>query len=464
MNELVKQTIATNHDACSVSSNADAIVQFIRENTNVTTVDLMLFDINGVIRGKRVNASQLDKIAEQGICLPASVFALDICGETVEETGLGFEQGDGDRLCMLVDSSLQLTPWLENSAQAIVTMYEPDSQQPFFADPRHVLQGQLDKFTQRGLTPCVAIELEFYLQDVKPDADGQPQPPIMPLSGERMTQTQVYSLDELDEFKAFLDEVLATCEIQNIPTDNITAEYAPGQFEVNLRHCEDVLLACDQAMLLKRVIRAIAKKHGFYANFMAKPYTEHAGNGCHVHVSLLDRDGENIFADDQNTLLHAIAGILDHMDESMAVLAPNANSYRRLQPNMFVPLQMTWGWDNRTVAVRVPAGENSNRRIEHRLAGADVNPYLTTAVILASMLDGIEKQQLPPAPIEGDATLVDAPTVPTSWQAALELFDQSLFLKEQLGEQFCKIYLANKQHEQEHFSAQVSPLEYQWYK
>jgi len=192
--------------------------------------------------------------------------------------------------------------------------------------------------------------------------------------------------------------------------------------------------------------------------------TEHAGNGCHVHVSLLDKDGKNIFADDQNTLLHAIAGILNHMDESMAVLAPNANSYRRLQPNMFVPLQTTWGWDNRTVAVRVPASESSNRRIEHRLSGADVNPYLTTAVILASILDGIERQQLPPAPIEGDATLVDAPSVPTSWAAALELFDQSSFFKEAFGEAFCKIYLANKQHEQEHFSAQVSPLEYQWYK
>lgn len=464
MNELVKQTITTTQDARSVLGATNTIEQFIRANPLVTTVDLMLFDINGVIRGKRVNASQLDKISEQGICLPASVFALDICGETVEETGLGFEQGDGDRLCMLVDRSLQLTPWLENSAQAIVTMYEPDSQQPFFADPRHVLQGQLDKFAQRGLTPCVAIELEFYLQDLKPDADGQPQPPIMPLSGERMTQTQVYSLDELDEFKAFLDDVIATCETQNIPADNITAEYAPGQFEVNLRHSSDVLLACDQAMLLKRVVRAVAKKHGFYANFMAKPYTEYAGNGCHVHVSLLDKDDKNIFADDQNTLLHAIAGILNHMDESMAVLAPNANSYRRLQPNMFVPLQTTWGWDNRTVAVRVPASESSNRRIEHRLSGADVNPYLTTAVILASILDGIERQQLPPAPIEGDATLVDAPSVPTSWAAALELFDQSSFFKEVFGEAFCKIYLANKQHEQEHFSAQVSPLEYQWYK
>lgn len=464
MNELVKPTTTPITNAYSVADSDAMIERFIKSNPLVKTVDLMLFDINGVIRGKRVNVSQLTKISEQGICLPASVFALDICGETVEETGLGFEQGDGDRMCRLVDGSLQVTPWLEESAQAIVTMFEPNSNEPFFADPRHVLQAQLDKFSQQGLTPCVAIELEFYLQDLKPDAEGQPQPPLMPLSGERMTQTQVYSLEELDEFKAFLDEIIDTCQQQAIPADNISAEYAPGQFEVNLRHCSDVLLACDQALLLKRVVRAVAKKHGFYANFMAKPYTEHAGNGCHVHVSLLDRDGNNIFADDRDNLLHAIAGILDHMDESMAILAPNANSYRRLQPNMFVPLHATWGWDNRTVAVRVPASESHNTRIEHRLAGADVNPYLTCAVILASIWQGLANKQLPPAPIEGDASLIDAPLMPTSWQAALSRFEQSAFFKSELGEAFCRIYLANKQHEQEHFSAQVSPLEYQWYK
>ncbi len=462
MSELAKQAFTPSGD--SNRSHEGIIKTFINEHPDVSTVDLMLFDMNGVIRGKRINVSQLDKVLEQGICLPASVFALDICGDTVEETGLGFEKGDGDRICKLVENSLQLTPWQENSAQAIVTMFEPKTHIPFFADPRHLLETQLDKFSQLGLTPCVAIELEFYLQDLEHDEHGQPQPPLMPISGERMTQTQVYSLEELDEFKAFLDEVLETCHEQDIPAENITAEYAPGQFEVNLKHTTDVLLACDQAMLLKRVVRAVAKKHGFYANFMAKPYTDHAGNGCHVHVSVLDSEGINIFGKDKNSLLHAVAGLLTHLDESMAIFAPNANSYRRLQPNMFVPLHATWGWDNRTVAVRVPASEKHDRRIEHRLSGADVNPYLTASIILVSILDGLEKQQLPPAPIEGDASLVELPHLPISWDAALHHFEQSSFLQQQFGEEFCKVYLANKKHEQERFSAQVSPLEYQWYK
>ncbi|WP_315973194.1 glutamine synthetase family protein [Vibrio rarus] len=447
-----------------VSYDTLAIERFVEQHPEVTTLDLILFDMNGVVRGKRIPLSQLNKVLQQGICLPASVFALDICGETVEETGLGFEKGDGDRICRLVTSSLTTTPWQENSAQAIVTMFEPSTNQPFFADPRHVLEVQLDKLAAKHLTPCIAVELEFYLQDLETDEGGNPQPPLMPISGERMTQTQVYSLEELDEFKAFLDEVISCCNEQNIPAENITAEYAPGQFEVNLKHTNDVLLACDQAMLLKRVVRAVAKKHGFYANFMAKPYTEYAGNGCHVHISLQDKQGNNIFGDNEDVLLNAIAGVLAHLEDSMAIFAPNANSYRRLQPNMFVPLHATWGWDNRTVAVRVPASGKADKRIEHRLSGADVNPYLTVAVLLASILDGIDNKLIPPAPIEGDASLLELPMLPISWDMSLHEFAHSQFMQRSFGDEFCKVYLANKQHEQARFSAQVSPLEYQWYK
>ncbi|SEG53950.1 glutamine synthetase family protein [Vibrio hangzhouensis] len=455
---------ADNIEPLQTSHEKLTIERFIEQHPSVTTLDLILFDMNGVVRGKRVPVSQLNKVLDQGICLPASVFALDICGETVEETGLGFEKGDGDRICRMVASSLTTTPWQENSAQAIVTMYEPITHQPFFADPRHVLEDQLAKFSAKGLNPCVAVELEFYLQDLEPDEAGNPQPPLMPISGERMTQTQVYSLEELDEFKAFLDEVISTCEQQNIPADNITAEYAPGQFEVNLKHTNDVLLACDQAMLLKRVVRAVAKKHGFYANFMAKPYTEYAGNGCHIHISLQDSHGNNVFGENEQLLLNAIAGVLAHLEDSMAIFAPNANSYRRLQPNMFVPLHATWGWDNRTVAVRVPASGIADKRIEHRLSGADVNPYLTVAVLLASILDGLENELTPPAPIEGDASLLELPMLPISWDMSLHEFENSQFMKNSFGEEFCKVYLANKKHEQARFSAQVSPLEYKWYK
>ncbi|MCE0494597.1 glutamine synthetase family protein [Vibrio salinus] len=438
--------------------------RFIEQNPDINSIDLILFDMNGMERGKRIPVCMLHKVIKNGVCMPASVFALDITGETVEETGLGFELGDGDRLCRIVPGTLNVTPWKEGVAQAVITMLNRDETQGFFADPRNVLHRQIGEMTDRHFYPCVAVEFEFYLQDNKLDKNGCPQPPIMPVSGKRMTQTQVYSLEELDEFRSFIDEVISVCEIQDIPASNIIAEYAPGQFEVNLKHSKDVLLACDQAMLMKRVIRAIAKKHGFEANFMAKPYTEHAGNGCHIHISMMDAMGVNVFCNQPKVFENAIGGILKCMPDTMAVLAPNANSFRRFQPNMFVSLWPNWGWDNRTVAVRIPSGNLEDTRIEHRLPGADCNPFLVIGTIMATMLEGIDKKIEPPEAIEGNAYDKEGENfLPLSWPQALERFHSSEVLSERLTPRFCRVYHESKHSEQIHFFSKVSPLEYEWY-
>lgn len=446
------------------ADDLDEAARFIESHPDITSVDLILFDLNGKERGKRIPISMLAKAFESGVCLPASVFALDIKGETIEETGLGFAQGDPDRICRIVPGTLSVIPWKEGVAQAVITMLNKEDTEGFFADPRVVLSRQLKAMESLGYFPCVAVEYEFYLQDLEPDINGQPQPPLMPNSQVRMDQTQVYSLDELDEFKAFIDEVIEVCAIQNIPAANITAEYAPGQFEVNLVHNTDVLLACDQSMLMKRVIRAVAKKHGFAANFMAKPYSNYSGSGCHIHVSLLDQFGENIFSRDPDVFHQAVAGVLKYMPETIALIAPNANSYRRFQPNMFVSLQPSWGWDNRTVALRVPADSPENRRLEHRISGADCNPYLVVAVILATIIEGIESRLLPPEPIAGNAyELEEENPFPLSWPQALRRFQASKVLHKHLTDAFCHVYHANKQGEQQSFCAKVTPLEYQWY-
>ncbi|MDC0612530.1 glutamine synthetase family protein [Vibrio sp.] len=438
--------------------------RFVEQNPDINSVDLILFDMNGMERGKRIPISMLPKVIESGICMPASVFALDITGETVEETGLGFDRGDGDRICRIIPDTLKVIPWKEGVAQAVITMSNRDQTQGFFADPRQVLRRQLQAMADHQLYPCVAVEFEFYLQDIELDSEGSPQPPLMPISGKRMTQTQVYSLEELDEFKGFIDEVISVCEIQGIPASNIIAEYAPGQFEVNLNHNKDVLQACDQAMLMKRAIKAVARKHGFEANFMAKPYTEHAGNGCHIHISLLDSIGDNIFCKQTSTFENAIGGILKFMPETMAILAPNANSFRRFQPNMFVSLWPNWGWDNRTVALRIPSGNLEDTRVEHRVPGADCNPYLVVSVILATMLEGIDSHIQPPEAIEGNAYELEGDNfLPLSWPQALERFNESEVLAKRLTSQFCHVYHESKHSEQVHFFSQVSPLEYQWY-
>lgn len=427
------------------------------------SVDLMLCDINGVIRGKRIQASAFEKALEQGISLPASVFALDITGQTVEETGMGLAQGDSDRVCRLLPHTLAPVPWHKiPSGQILMTMEDTDGS-PFFADPRHVLQQVLDRLKAKGLHPCVAVELEFYLVDQKEGADGLPQPPILPGTDERMHDTQVYSLDDLDSWEDFLIQVAEVCKLQHIPADNAVAEYAPGQFEINLTHQHDAVAACDQAILLKRAIKAIAIKQGMYATFMAKPYNGQAGSGMHIHVSLLDDDGNNVFAGDHELLRQAIAGTLSMLPESMALFAPNANSFRRLQPHMFVPLHASWGFDNRTVAVRIPSGDPASTRLEHRVAGADANPYLVVAAILAAVDHGLSEQLHPPAPIQGDANKLDLPLLPYRWQNALDRFAQSHRLSQYLGKEFHRAYLINKRFELAEFDQHVTPLEYQWY-
>ncbi|MHA2940430.1 glutamine synthetase family protein [Vibrio sp. RC27] len=446
------------------SFDLDEADLFIEQNPEIISIDLILFDINGKERGKRIPISMLSKVFKNGVCLPASIFALDIKGETVEETGLGFSQGDGDLVCKVVPGTIKVIPWKEGVGQAVITMQNEDQSDGFFADPRSVLISQLKSLETLDYFPCVAVEYEFYLQDLESDINGNPQPPLMPNSQTRMSDPQVYSLDELDEFKTFIDDIILACEIQGIPATNISAEYAPGQFEVNLKHDTDPVKACDDALLMKRVVRSIAKKHNFVANFMAKPYSEHSGNGCHIHTSLLNRAGRNVFSDDADLFSHAIAGILAYMPETMAVIAPNANSYRRFQPNMFVSMQPNWGWDNRTVALRVPSDSEENLRLEHRIAGADCNPYLVVSVILATMREGIEKSMTPPEPIAGNAyDLAEENPFPLSWPQALERFETSELLRRSLTSEFCHVYLENRKSEQLAFAAKVSPLEYQWY-
>jgi glutamine synthetase len=444
--------------------------EFLERHPHIDTIDLLISDLNGVLRGKRIPRDNLVKAYEDGVNLPASLFALDINGNTIEETGLGLATGDGDRVCRPVLGSLMLTPWLREGRQAQLLMTMEESVgQPFFADPRQVLHRVLEKFTAKGLTPVVALELEFYLVDRQRDDRGRAQPPHSPGSGERATQSQLYSINELDEYADFLEEIQQAAIAQSLPLDTTLKECAPGQFEINLIHCDDALRAADSAVLLKRLIKGVALNHGFEATFMAKPYGDEAGNGSHVHISLLDANGDNVFASADEAplgtpaLKQAIAGVLELMPASMAILAPNLNSFRRFQPGLYVPMTPSWGYDNRSVAVRIPSGPNAARRIEHRVAGADVNPYLLLATLLASILHGLDRELTPPAPIEGNAYEQLDPTLTNSWLQALDLFAASDVLAEALGREFHRVFHINRRVEREQTMQTVSHLEYDWY-
>lgn len=446
---------------------------FLEAHPDVARVEAFVVDINGVARGKSLPRDSAGKVFKGGVRMPRSSFAFDIWGQDVIGAGLVAETGDNDGLCVPVDGRTHLMPWLatgtgrgkKQHAQCLMTML--DNGKPFFADPRTVLAQVLARYSKRGLTPVVALELEFYLVDAQPDEWGRPQPPRNPKSSRRAHQAQTYGLAESADFAAVLDDIADACAAQGIPADTTLSENGPSQYEINLNHRADALAAADDAILLKRAIKGVAARHGMLASFMAKPYAAKSGSGMHVHVSVIDRKGKNIFAAKDAkgapALRHAIGGILASMRDSTAVLAPHANSYRRFRVGSHAPTTLTWGYDNRSAALRIPASTPDATRIEHRVAGADANPYLTLAVILAGMLDGIEKKMKAPPALTGNAYESGAAHLPRRWDEALDVFAASRFIDRAFGKAFKKVYLACKEQEIALIDAEISSVEHDAY-
>jgi glutamine synthetase len=395
-----------------------------------------------------------------------SLIATDITGNTVEETGLGYDIGDEDRVCRPVPGSLRPIPWQERPmAQLLLTM-EDGHGQPFEANPREVLRRVVARYAERGLTPVVAVELEFYLLDPELDAKGHPRTSVNPSTGERNSTTQVYYMQDLNDYQDFTDAVTEACNAQGIPADTAVAEYAPGQFEINLRHRRDAVQACDDALGLRRAIKEIAARQGLLASFMAKPFADQAGSGTHVHVSVLDGNGNNVFActpgAPADALRHGIGGLQRTAKDCMLMVAPHANSYRRVVLNAFVPLNDCWGFNNRTVAMRVPHSDPANVRIEHRIAGADANPYLVTAAVLAGILHGLDTQADPGPPIVGNA-YEQLPARELNWRDTIADFMASDFVATTFGAPFRHIFGQQKLKELRSFEREVTTLEIDWY-
>jgi glutamine synthetase len=255
-------------------------------------------------------------------------------------------------------------PWLgEQIAQMQISMYEHDHT-PFHGDPRHTLEGVLRRYAPLGLKPVMAVELEFYLVDRARTAQGLAQPPAQPLTGRRELKTQINSMQELDEYSAVLDAIQAAARAQELPTGTVLAEYGPGQFEVNLHHVDDALLACDHAIRLKRLVKGVALQHGMEATFMAKPYREHAGSGAHLHISLVDAKGHNVFAAEEATgsdqLRHAIGGLAATINDLSTL---PARSVRAAQPELVG--EQPW----RRIPRAARAAAESSRRASCRRRG-----------------------------------------------------------------------------------------------
>ena len=437
--------------------------RFLADHPEVRFFDAFVNDLNTIERGKRIDRAGIAGVFARGMPLPGSMFALDIEGGTIEDSGLGFSDGDADRPCMPIPGTLVPVPWAKDGiAQVQLTMHEQDGS-PFFGDPRHLLANVLARFARMSLTPVVAIEYEFYLVDIERDAHGQPQPPRGPQTGRREYRTQINSMTDLNEYSPLLAEIDRVCRLQDVPTTSALAEYGPGQYEVNLAHSPDSVRVCDQALRFKRAVKSVARAHGCEATFLPKPYRDMAGSGLHIHVSLLDAEGRNIFAAanplESTPLRYVIGGTLTTLADGMALCAPGPNSYRRFRSEAYVPLHPTWSINNRGSAIRVPASDANNLRIEHRLAGADANPYLVLTWILAGMLHGLANKIEPPAVLTGNAYLQDGDLLPTNWPAAIERFAASAFARETFGDKFTHLYSTVKRAEAQEFNSHITPLE-----
>lgn len=439
--------------------------QFLQDNPDIEIFEVILHDLNGIHRGKWLPREQIAKVFNGGYKMPQNTCSLDAWGRDLEE--LVQESGDADGVCTADPETLARVPWADKpSAQVIVSMGSFGGDEPYGGDPRMVLQSVLDRYAKLGLRPVVASEMEFHLFELDRDKFGEPQHSQRALNGSPALGGQTYGMDIMRETAPLMDAITEAAKLQNLPVDTLITEFGPSQFEINLNHQDCAMRACDQGSMLKRAIRNVARSHNKVASFMAKPFAEQVGNGMHIHFSLVDADGQNVFdngTDAGSELLgHAVAGCLATMADSMAIFAPNINSYRRMVPGCYAPLAPNWGYENRTTAIRIPGGDNRAIRIEHRVAGADANVYLTVAAMLAGALYGIENKMAAPQAVVGDAGDVKA-ELPHFWQDALEAFEQSDFIGEYLGTELQKTFVLSKRKEKQEFDSRVTLLEYDAY-
>ncbi len=430
-------------------------------------LELLVPDMLGILRGKRVGASEFAKPFGTGVNFCGATVLLDAKGQTFERIDNGGRDGDPDAIATAVPGTLAPVPWAEvPTAQVLMQMSEPDGS-PWITDPRQVLRKAAQPLKDLGLTAVAATELEFYLLDGNSE---QPTPRVANIPGTHQPQDgpQYGVMEDIELVDKFMAELFEVCAAQNIPAGATLKEFSPGQFEVNLHHVASAERACDHAVLLKRAVKAVARRHGMHASFMAKPFAEWAGCSLHVHVSLLDAGGRNVFMGKgqdpfSDAFRHAVGGLAALMAESMAIFAPTANSYRRFRPNMFVPLAPNWGYNHRGVSLRVPISAPEDTRIEHRPGGADGNPYLVLACIFAGLHHGMVNKLDPGPMVKSGEVLEEKILLPTRWDAALDAFEASAVLPEYLGQRYHQLYATCRREECERFHAEISNRDYEWY-
>jgi glutamine synthetase len=433
-------------------SEQDFIQAWLKEH-EIDDVEAFVPDMAGAARGKLIPAA---KFGTGELKLPEGIFAQTISGNYVDNKN---NVEDRDMLLVPDPSSLRPVPWLkEPTASIFLDCFHKDGT-PVETSPRRVLRNVLDLYKEKGWRPVVAPEVEFYLINAHVDASQEVQPPEGRL-GRTETSKQPFSIDTMNDFDPFINKVYAYCEAQNIQIDTLSQEMGPAQFELNFLH-GDALALADQVFLFKRTVKEAAIAYEMHATFLAQPVSGKAGSALHIHQSIVDENGMNIFSDEggpSDLFMSYIGGLQKYMPEALLIFAPYPNSYRRFLSFYSSPINLSWAIDNRTVGLRVPDSDPDARRVENRLAGSDVNPYLALAATLACGYLGMIEGLKPNESIEGSAYDQPFSLHPFMFEA-IKAMETSEAMRKILGDRFVGLYCAVKLDECREFQEIVTPWE-----
>ena len=437
---------------------SDIVTEFINRYS-ISEFECLFPDLTGSAKGKIIPAQKYLK--DRGFRLPEVIFFQTVTGNAPDDLDDLASEAEQDMILKPDYDTLCRVPWAKDpTALVIHDCVHKDDNLVEYA-PRNVLKRVLQYYTDKGLEAMVAPELEFYLTQI----EASPHNPLKaPLTRFHRPEGagKGYSMDALNNFDPYLETIYQYCEMQGMDIDTLNHEYGTAQLEINFRHGQAIKL-CDQVFLFKRICREAAIHYQMYATFMAKPIENQPGSSMHFHQSVIDKKtGKNIFVDDQGNysqaFYHFIGGLQRYIPLTMSLYAPNVNSYRRLVPGFSAPINVEWGIDNRTVGLRIPMSSAENTRIENRLAGVDVNPYIAIAASLAAGYLGMTEKIEPRDMFEGDAGKGKT-DLPLSLDESLQELGIPNMIHNILGNRFIKAYRLVKKSEYEDYSQVISSWE-----
>ena len=435
--------------------------QWIQEH-GIGEVECLVPDLNGTLRGKVWPANKFVESAENdSLRLPSSVFAVTVTGEYADDEREAESMSDPDVSLRPDPRSLCVAPGFKTPTAFVVADAHLKNGQPFEIAPRYVLRRILELYDTINWQILVAPELEFYLTEINSDPDLPLVPPTG-RSGRTETSPQPYGLEAVTEYEDIIEDIYEYAETASLHLDTMIHESGTAQLEINFNHGDPIQL-CDQVIIFKRLVRQVALKHGVYATFMAKPMEFQPGSAMHLHNSAVDRkSGKNLFGTPDNglseTFGHFVGGLQRYLPEVAPLFAPNVNSFRRMRPTHSAPINLQWGYDNRSCGLRVPISDPDNSRIENRLPGADSNPYLAIAASLVCGFLGVRDKLEPMPMVEGNAYL-HARTLPRNLDEAIDRMLACEPVIEHFGAPFIRAFAQIKTAELMAFEGVISSWE-----